>query len=82
MHFTVNYYIIIYMKEDEETRNISTEIGFEQPKISDQITGKWFPSTPAKPGTRWFFRILAVIIIGRILNQLIGTIIVIVTGLK
>lgn len=82
MHFNVNYYIITFMKEDEETQNISTEIGFEQPKISDQITGKWFPNTPTKPGTRWFYRILAVIIIGRILNQLIGTIMIFITELK
>lgn len=82
MHFIVNYYIITCMKEDGETQNISTEIGFEQPKISDQISGKWFPNTPTKPGTRWFFRILAVIVIGRILLQLIGAIMVVVIESK
>ena len=70
------------MKEDEETQNISTEIGFEQPKISDQISGRWFPNTPTKPGTRWFYRILAVIVIGRILVQLIGAILVFVAESK
>lgn len=70
------------MKEDEETQNISTEIGFEQPKISDQISGKWFPNTSTKPGTRWFYHILAVIVIGRILMQLIGAIMVLIIESK
>lgn len=58
----------------EESRDISEEIGFAQPKISDQITGKWFPDTPVKTGTRWFFRLLSIIVIGRIIFEIVDVI--------
>lgn len=67
--------------KDEETRDISTEIGFIQPSVPEQIRGKWFPDTPAKPGTRWFYRLLAIIILGGIIVQAVSAIAVLINSL-
>ncbi len=66
---------------NEELKDVSAEIGFEQPKISNQICGKWFPDTPTKPGTRWFYRLLAIMIIGSIISQVVGVIAILVGSL-
>ena len=66
---------------NEELKDVSAEIGFEQPKISNQICGKWFPDTPTKPGTRWFYHLLAIIILGGIIVQAVSAIAVLINSL-
>jgi hypothetical protein len=66
------------MKEDnpETVRDVSAEIEFAQPKIPDQIAGKWFPDTPVKRGTRWFYLLIFVIMAGYIVFQVISVIMI------
>ena len=54
--------------------DISDQIGYHPANISDQICGKIFPDFKIKPGTRWFYVLLSIIIIGSILISAVGTI--------
>lgn len=66
------------MKEDnqEKLRDVSAEIGFEQPSVTDQIAGKWFPDTPVKRGTRWFYLLIFLIMAGYIIYQAVYVIMI------
>ena len=61
--------------------DISDQIGYHPANISDQICGKIFPDSKVKPGTRWFYRLLAIIILGGIIVQVVSAIAVLINSL-
>ena len=69
------------MNQDEEV-DISTKVGYEPAKIPDQIAGKWFPDTSVKSGTRWFYVLLLLIVLGYIGLQILNAIEIIVAWMK
>ena len=69
------------MNQDEEV-DISTEVGYEPAKIPDQIAGKWFPDTPVKSGTRWFYVLLLMIVLGYIGLQIFNAIEIVIAWMK
>ena len=68
------YYIGMDKSDEIIEVDISDQIGYHPANISDQICGKIFPDSKVKPGTRWFYVLLSIIIIGSILISAVGTI--------
>ncbi len=64
------------MNDSEEVIevDVSTELGYYPAKISDQISGKWFPDSKVKPGTRWFYVILLIIVLCGIVSSTVDTV--------
>ena len=62
--------------------DISTEVGYEPAKIPDQIAGKWFPDTPVKPKTRWFYALLLLIVLGYIVFQIVAAVEIVIAWMK
>ena len=69
------------MNQDKEV-DISTEVGYEPAKIPDQIAGKWFPDTPVKPRTRWFYVLLLLIVLGYIVFQIVAAVEIVAIWMK
>ena len=69
------------MNQDKEV-DISTEVGYEPAKIPDQIAGKWFPDTSVKSGTRWFYALLLLIVLGYIVFQIVAAMEIVIARMK
>ena len=67
---------------NKRPEEIKPELDFVQPNISDQISGKLFPDTPVKPGTRWFYVILLIIVLGSIAVQAVSAISLLLSSYK
>ena len=57
------------MNKSDEIKevDISQEIGYFTISAADQTRGKWFPDGKIKPGTRWFYLLIAFIMISSII---------------
>ena len=57
------------MNNSEEVKevDVSQEIGYFTISAADQTRGKWFPDSKVKPGTRWFYLLIAFIMISSII---------------
>ena len=54
--------------------DVSADIGYHPVNISDQICGKIFPDSKVKPGTRWIYIILLIIVLGVIIFETVEAI--------
>ena len=67
------------MKNLDETIevDVSRQMGYYSANVSDQVSGKWFPDSKVKPGTRWFYILILIVFLCSVISQLVNAIMIV-----